>query len=189
MNDIIIPAIIAGGVSIFVSLISFLSVVKKSKDEYRTFQLDVINRYTSVLYEKRLEVYPKVFEITDKIGKVHRYPEVATQEYINSVNQDLRDWKSGIVNLIISEKALNAYYDLLDSFKAKPAKGCTYNGQQMQRMYEKRTAFHNELRRDLDLLHNMERRKDSLTRRALTKKHKVFVTWKDLAESRLHKKK
>jgi hypothetical protein len=56
----------------------------------------------------------------------------------------------------MSEESLNGYYDVLEALKANLALGDRYNEQQMERIWQARTAFRKQLRNDVGLLFEEE---------------------------------
>ena len=154
LSDAILTALIAGGISIIVALITYFSTVKKVKMENKMLERQIQTKFLEKLYELRLKNYPKAFEITDIIGK-KKGISIQETELLNKykeLEQQLRIWKSGESSLILSERSLDAYYELITSFKSHPASGIKYNDEQLQRFYKARTKFRNELRKDIGLM-------------------------------------
>lgn len=156
MTDTIVSALVAGSVSIIISIISFFAVLKKTKDESRLFQEELQSKYTGILYEIRLETYPLAFEITDMLLKVTTDKDVDSVEIVKKVNRELRQWRNGLVNLIISEKSLQAYHNLINCFKTNPYYGNSYNDNQVERIKNLRSEFRNALRNDVHFLHRQD---------------------------------
>lgn len=156
LNDKILTALIAGGVSLVVAIITYLSTIGKIRSERRNLEKQIKTKFTERLYELRLKNYPIVFEITDKLGKKKAFDAEIIPEKYKQIEKQLRDWKSGEVGLILSETSLEIYYELLKAFKAKMALGNKYNDEQLQRFYNIRTEFRNSLRKDIGLLYNLD---------------------------------
>ncbi len=159
LNDKILTALIAGGVSLVVAIITYLSTIGKIRSERRNLEKQIKTKFTERLYELRLKNYPIVFEITDKLGKKKAFDAEIISEKYKQIEKQLRDWKSGEVGLILSETSLEIYYELLKAFKAKMALGNKYNDEQLQRFYNIRTEFRNSLRQDIGLLYNLDNKK------------------------------
>ena len=113
LNDKILTALIAGGVSLVVAIITYLSTIGKIRSERRNLEKQIKTKFTERLYELRLKKYPIVFEITDKLGKKKAFEEQIIPEKYKQIEKQLRDWKSGEVGLILSETSLEIYYELL----------------------------------------------------------------------------
>lgn len=162
LNDKIITGLIAGGVSLVVAIVSYLSTIGKIRHERRNLEKQIKSKFTERLYELRLKHYPIVFEITDKLGKKKAFDAEIIPEKYKQIEKKLREWKSGEVGLILSETSLEVYYELLKAFKAKLALGNMYNDEQLQRFYNIRTEFRNSLRKDLGLLYNLDNKNKTL---------------------------
>lgn len=154
VNEAVLTAFIAGGVSIIVAIITYISTVRKVKAENTMLEKQIQTKFLEKLYELRLKNYPKAFELTDTLGKKKgiNMQEVEIPFQYKKLEKELRAWKSGVSSLILSERSLDAYYELINSFKAQLALGDKYNDEQLQRFYKARTKFRNELRKDIGLM-------------------------------------
>ena len=143
VNEAVLTAFIAGGVSIIVV-----------KAENTMLEKQIQTKFLEKLYELRLKNYPKAFELTDTLGKKKgiNMQEVEIPFQYKKLEKELRAWKSGVSSLILSERSLDAYYELINSFKAQLALGDKYNDEQLLRFYKARTKFRNELRKDIGFM-------------------------------------
>lgn len=157
MDSKVTSALIAGGVSFLIAIISYITTVFKVKHDNKKLELELKNKYTEKIYERRLALYPEAFVITDKLGKnIDKIKEEKIPSLYLGIEKELRKWKSGEVNLILSESSINAYYTLLKCFKSNPALGSRYNKDQYDRFYSSRTKFRNCLREDIGLLYELD---------------------------------
>lgn len=154
LSEALLTTLVAGGISIIVALITYNSTLRKVKSENMILEKQIQTKFLEKLYELRLKNYPKAFELTDILGKKKgiyiESLEIASR--YKEIEKELRAWKSGESGLILSERSLEAYYELMNSFKAQFALGDKYNDEQLQRFYKARTNFRNELRKDIGLM-------------------------------------
>jgi len=153
-SEAVFTALIAGGVSIIVALVTYISTIKKVKAENVILEKQIQTKFLEKLYELRLKNYPKAFQLTDILGKKKgiSIKENEIPARYKEIEKELRTWKSGESSLILSERSLDAYNELINSFKAQFALGDKYNDEQLQRFYKARTKFRCELRKDIGLM-------------------------------------
>ena len=107
LSSTIVAALIAGGVSVTVSVIGFLVTKHKLKQDIALFTRQADVDLIRTLYDLRLDLYGKAFDITSRIYRRSEsdwFQEGEVREWL----KNLRDWKSGNVNLVISHGTLNA---------------------------------------------------------------------------------
>ncbi|SFB72123.1 hypothetical protein SAMN04487907_101255 [Zunongwangia mangrovi] len=143
--------IISISASIFSSSITYYLAVRKSRNDKLNLEREISARYGEKLNELRLKYYGRAFELTDLLGKRIRDEDDLPGIYKTLIN-GLRDWKTGEVNLILSDNSLNCFYELIEASKAELALGTKYNDQQLDKIWLKRTGFRNSLRQDLGIL-------------------------------------
>lgn len=147
-----VAALIAGSVSVIVSMIGFLVAKHKLRHEISLFTRQADVDLIKKLYELRLDLYGKAFDITDRIYRRSEsdwFQETDVRDWLN----DLRDWKSGSVNLVISYGALNAFRELEQALATNPGHQSTYTTNQIKKVYSLRDTFRSSLRKDVRLLH------------------------------------
>lgn len=153
--EILTPALITASVSLVVSLMTLFQFFKNKR-----FQEDQANRasnraFTTKLYDLRLENYPRAFEIVDAI-----YREKGGQlnpVLIRSTCDDLIKWKTGIINLIISNEARRSFYVLRDLLLKNPAAKDSYSVEQSDKINTVLKDFKRQLRRDVGFMFREEK--------------------------------
>lgn len=146
----IVSALIAGFVSVIVSILAYVAIVRQAKIDRINVERHLERQLTERLYNLRLEYYPSAFKITEKLGKDN------TVEVIKNIRKALSEWKSGEVGLILSYKARQSFYELNEAIKKNPEKSNSYSNDQIQKIWKLRNRFRGELRRDLGLLFDEE---------------------------------
>jgi len=156
LNDKILTTVIAGGISTVGFVLTYFTTRRKNKQEVDFFERRLSNSYVEKLYELRIKHYGKAFEITDLVGKKIDKTLGELPFCHDGVLRDIREWKRGEVNLVISEEALLSYYSFIKELQiSKEAEG-GYTNEQLDKMWKARTAFRVALRLDLGLLHSEE---------------------------------
>lgn len=150
MSPEVMSALIAGVVSILVSLVSYFSVLRQIKNNRIAIERQLERQLTEKLYNLRIAKYPEAFTITAKLGKDD------SAQTLRNIQTSLSEWKSGEVGLILSQKAKKAYYELNETIKKKPEKDGKFSSDQLQKIWKLRNRFRGELRRDLGLLFDEE---------------------------------
>lgn len=91
MSTEILASILALSGIVFSVLISYLSSRLQIKNELQKLRIEAESAYTSKLFEKRFEVYPKLFEITSSFAKKIRSGETTLPDY-DSFVQQMYEW-------------------------------------------------------------------------------------------------
>jgi hypothetical protein len=161
MNDPVLTAIIAGGVSITASIITYVSARRQIRSQRETIERQLTHKFTERLYELRLSHYPLAFEITEPLGKLKSAQPDQLPARFGEILDRLKKWKSGEVNLVLSDYATDMFYTLERRLKRNPGNGKTYSEEQLDAIWDARQRFRGALRRDVGLLHSDEITSDS----------------------------
>ncbi len=153
LSDKIIVAIIAGGVSFLVSIISFITTVYQNKTSQQKIELELKNKYVNILYEKRIHLYPIAFKITSKIKKINYNGGIISQDQQKNILKNLNAWVENEAGLFLSKEVINAYYNLRKALGNNPGKGGEYTHIQIEKIWKARTEFRSALRSDISNLH------------------------------------
>lgn len=156
MNDLVLAAAISAVISIFVAFMTYISASNRIEAETQALEKELQRKLTDRLYDLRIKHYPEAFIITDKLGKQKGHAPEDLPALYKEIGSQLRKWKSGEPSFIMSEDALNRYYEVIEALKANLALGTKYNDQQLERIWQVRTAFRNQLREDVGLLFQEE---------------------------------
>jgi hypothetical protein len=146
LSDALLTALIAGGISILISLLTHFTTVRQMRSEREKLERQLEHQFTERLYNLRLQYYPEAFRITERLGKE------MTVSALRDIDTQLKNWKAAEVNLVISNKAQQAFYRLRDLLKKNPEQSDMYSEQQVGNIWRARNRFRGELRRDLGLL-------------------------------------
>ncbi|MEZ9782357.1 hypothetical protein AB4292_17365 [Vibrio cyclitrophicus] len=153
ISEKLMTAIIAGGVSLFVALISFVTNVYQNKMAEKKLKTEIKNKFTEKLYEKRIELYPKAFLIVSKIQK-RKAPElIISKDLQANVLTELNLWAENEAGLFLSKDVIKSYYSLRKELGNNPGDGEKYTKIQADKIWKARTNFRSALRSDIAFLH------------------------------------
>ncbi len=152
MDSRVEAAIIAGIVSVIVSLIAYIVGILKIRNERLMLEKKLNRNLTEKLYSIRLDAYPEGFEITADIGKFAGRSDEEVSTEIIKTRKALKSWSRKKVSFLLSEKALDAFYKLDQALKKNPGDNTTYTAQQRTKIWEARNRFRSSLREDVGLL-------------------------------------
>ena len=159
MADFFTPSLITSVTSLIISLVALVQFYKNQNFQQKQFNKTINRNLTTKLYDLRLEIYPRAFEITDNI-----YKEKGGNydvEKLKSVLNELIEWKRGKLNLIISSEALASYYQLRENLMKNPANNTIYSVEQIEKITNSNNNFRKQLRRDLGFLFKEEKERRS----------------------------
>lgn len=155
MIDFFTPSLITAVTSLIISLVALVQFYKSQNFQQKQFNKTINRNLTTKLYDLRLDIYPKAFEITDNIYKEKGGNYDA--EKLKSVLNELIEWKRGKLNLIISAEALASYYQLRENLMKNPANNAIYSAEQIEKITNSNNNFRKQLRRDLGFLFKEEK--------------------------------
>lgn len=153
MDDKILTAIIAGSISLVVSLIGFLSSWIALQAKKNEIERNLKNSYMERLYEMRLKNYPKALEITKYVTRLPKKESSFNREDILAIRDSLGEWLNGEGGLVASEELINALYEVRDRLSADYGGDQEYSRQQMEKIVSVISNFRRELRADIRFLH------------------------------------
>lgn len=155
MNDFFTPSLVTAMTSLIISLVALFQFYRSQNFQQKQFNKTINRNLTTKLYDLRLEIYPKAFEITDNIYK-EKGGNFDTEKLKNILNE-LIEWKKGKLNLIISSEALESYYQLRNNLMKNPANNNNYSPEQIEKITNSNNNFRKQLRRDLGFLFKEEK--------------------------------
>lgn len=152
--DPYIAAGIAALVSIFVSLVGFVSARYQLRAQLDRLEREIEARRAEKLNELRLKHYPKFFEISSSFTRPGLSGQARVDAY-RSARDAIRSWRSGEPMLILSNYAIERIYELERALKANPENGRSmeYSQEQINKVWRSRQRVRGALRRDLGLLY------------------------------------
>ena len=155
MSDFFTPSLVTAITSLVISLVALFQFYRNQNFQQKQFNKTINRNLTTKLYDLRLEIYPKAFEITDNIYK-DKGGNFDSERLKNSLNE-LIEWKKGKLNLIISSEALESYYQLRNNLMKNPANNNNYSPEQIEKITNSNNNFRKQLRRDLGFLFKEEK--------------------------------
>lgn len=155
MKEFFTPAIATAGASFIISLVTLYQLFRNQRFQQSQFNKTLDRTLTTKLLDLRLEHYPKAFEITDLIFKESggNY----NHEKLSLLLTELILWKSGVINLIISNESLQSFYLIRDSLMKNPGNETHYSKEQVDKISNNTKEFRRQLKRDLGFLHREEK--------------------------------
>jgi hypothetical protein len=156
MSPEFLTAIIASGVSLLVATVSFWANSYSTKMEHAKFKVTMQRRFTEKLYEKRMEKYPKGFDITDMLRSDILWGKHVNLTYLKSVSTELIKWYNAEAGFFLSKEALKTYYHLREVLMKEPKTGEHYSKEELQKIWAAKNAFRQQLRADVNLLYAEE---------------------------------
>lgn len=149
MSDQLITAVIAGGVSLVVSLISYWAILKKIGHEKSSLEREINVKWIEKVYEERFRLYPQAFAITGLI-QLRASPEfIIPREQIDRLRKELNIW-AGEAGLFVSRDTARAYMELRTALSKRPGSGDKYSQEQAQKIWTLRNQFRRSLRNDVE---------------------------------------
>lgn len=142
MTNAVDTALIAGGISVAVGLLSFLATWRTLASEHRRQERELQRRLTEKLIERRLIVYPKAFEITEPLR-------------LYGVRSQLTIWDRTEAALIMSRECLQTYRSLRDGLAIEPSGG-VFTREQLDSIWHAKNDFRHRMRADVNLLYGEE---------------------------------
>jgi len=155
MTDFFTPSLVTAITSLVISLVALFQFYRNQNFQHKQFNKTINRNLTTKLYDLRLEIYPKAFEITDNIykDKGGNFDTIRLKNVLN----ELIEWKKGKLNLIISSEALESYYQLRNNLMKNPANNNNYSPDQIEKITNSNNNFRKQLRRDLGFLFKEEK--------------------------------
>ena len=146
-------------VAIISALISYLVARITTKNEIRKVQ----SEFTQKLYEKRLELYPRLLNLTQDIGKEMiwrkgtgetRLTGQETFQIAYEALEGLIEWqKDTAIELVLSDESLEKFEKLKKALRSDPSQGKKYGRQQMDNFWKLREDLRDCLRKDVGIYH------------------------------------
>jgi hypothetical protein len=153
MSENIQVALIAGVVSMIVTTIGLLSSFFVQKMQSREAEKQIRTEAATKLLALRLEHYPKAFDISEKIQRRKKPQRILPREELLAISGELIEWKTGIVNLILSQETLDCFYELRETLGMGYAEKDAFSFHQVEKIISAKDEFRKSLRRDVGFLY------------------------------------
>ena len=147
-------AIIAGVISIFIALISFFIAYLGVKAQMERFRQEQSRGLATKIYDRRLEIYPAAFAITEKLDRSKGLTADNKIENFKTAGEKMTEWHGSGAALIMSGQSIKTYYLLLKSIGKQPAEPDNFSEIQLEKIRNCRSAFRLSLRKDIGMLHD-----------------------------------
>lgn len=157
MNTDIQVALIAGFVSLIVSLTSSLLV---NNGMLVKLERKIQNQFTDKLYSLRLEYYPQAFTITEQIQHRPKPQKIIKDTELQKIADELYSWKTGLVSLIISKSSLEKFFALRNALNMGYGENNRFTDSQVERIMKTRNEFRKSLREDIGFLYEEDEQTD-----------------------------
>lgn len=157
MNENVQVALIAGVVSLVVTIIGLLSSWLIQRMQSLEAEKQIRTEAATKLLALRLEHYPKAFDISEKIQRRKKPQRIISRPELLNICDELTQWKTGIVNLVISQETLDFYYQLRDALSMGYAEKEAFSIEQVEKIMSARDEFRKSLRRDVGFLYKVPR--------------------------------
>ena len=149
MEAAIYVALISGLVSL---VVAYFTARYKFNHDRRIVDDQLNQRHLERIYGIRLDTYGRAFDITEPIRRMPvEKGGINSREQLLDVRQQLWEWKTGQVNLVMSKKTLDRFYELSAILK-KPCENSrdnVYSDLQIDNIMNARNSFRSQLRVDL----------------------------------------
>jgi hypothetical protein len=156
MDEKLVAALIAGVVSLLVSLLTYWATERRIRHDRSSTARQIAQRFAEELLKHRLRLYPGAFVATTNLGKGSADDASLPEKYRVALDE-LRKWKTGEVEVVISEEAEDRFHELVERLKRNPGRGSVYNKDQVGLIFQARQKFRGALRRDLGLMRSASR--------------------------------
>lgn len=149
-----LSAVVAAVVSLAVGLVTYRATTSGHRSERLKLERELQRTMTSKLYDRRMEAYPRAWEISDALRRSRMRAGNAQQdpEYFAKVLAELDQWTATAGAMILSKEAVEASIDMRLALREAPAGPDGYSDEQVERIWRSKGRLRQELRRDVDLL-------------------------------------
>ncbi len=153
MSESIQVALIVGAVSLMGSTIGLLTSFFAQRMQSKEAEKQIRVEAASKLLALRLEHYPKAFDISEKIQRRKKPQRIMSREELLKISNELSSWKTGVVNIILSQETLDCFYELRETLGMGYAEKDAFSIQQVEKIISAKDEFRKALRRDVGFLY------------------------------------
>ena len=154
MPDQVQAALIAGIVSLVVSLLTLWSQRRKVTSEETRHARDHQRRLTERLLDLRLTAYRKAFGIThDLTGQFLLADRGVSREHLAKVKESLVEWQRTDGAFLFTKLSLQTYRDLVRALSDEPREDGIFSRKQRDHIWRCKNRFRGALKSDLKLLY------------------------------------
>lgn len=156
-TQVLVPALVSGVVAFVVGMLTVAATLSSQRLERRKHERQIQREMTLLLYQKRLEAYPRFIQLTEPLRHSRIAEGVESPQYFRRIVDDIDEWSAGQAGFLLSLKSLNELYDLRATLSVEPTgPGAVYSAAQLHAISERRKNFRASLRNDLNLVYGEE---------------------------------
>ncbi|MBB6521144.1 hypothetical protein [Pseudoteredinibacter isoporae] len=156
MEEKILTTLIAGGVSLIISLIGFISTRMSLQGKKREIEIQIDNIYMQKLYEERLAHYPTALDATKYLTRVPKNNNSFDRQSVLKIRSQISDWMNGPGGLIASRQLIESGYKLRDCLSSNYEYNNRYSKPQMDKIVNITSQFRRNLRKDIEFYHDTD---------------------------------
>jgi hypothetical protein len=159
MTPEILSALIAACVALVVGMLTFIAAFSAVKGQIRSTMLDLAERYRKAIFDKRIDVYAKVWQITAALSsrRLRLYEATEPEEIISVLKQVDKWYNETVGGLLISEESRKCFFQLremIDELSSNPEK----RQELYSKVWRRKMNFRVSLRSDLLILESQKYR-------------------------------
>ena len=160
MTPEILSALIAACIAFVVGMLTFIAALLAVKGQIKSTMLDLAERYRKTIFDKRIDVYAKVWQITTALSsrRLKLYDANKLEEVISVLKQIDKWYNETVGGLLISEESRKCFFQLremVDELSNNPEK---YH-ELYSKVWRRKMNFRISLRSDLLILESQKYRK------------------------------
>lgn len=157
-TDKVTSAVIAGFVSLVIGFITYITNNKNLEQKKNQSEKEMQRKFTEKLYDLRLSVYPKAFEISGKLKSSLLLSEEIKVDQLKLIFEDLVKWHRTNAGFILSRKSIKTWYKLSDALESVSHcnENDVLNDEQIRLIWDAKNRFRSSLREDVNLLYEEE---------------------------------
>lgn len=149
-------ALIAGGISLAVALLSVVATWRTVHSETRRLERELQRRLTERLIDRRLGIYPRAFEITERLRGEHLNDRGLSDDEATKLREELATWNRSDAALIMSRRTLKAFRALRDHLRRESRTEAAFSREERQKILQLKNEFRRAMRADVQLLYEEE---------------------------------
>ncbi len=153
LSDTILVAIIAGVVSLLVSLIGYFVSLHQVRSSQKRLEREIRHEFAGRIYEQRIRLYPEGYRILGRLRRVKKPQYLPPPETLKIIRDEINRWVDQDAGIFLSRDALRAYWELRKALGKNPGNGDQYTEEQATKIWKARNNFRLQLRKDIGNLY------------------------------------
>jgi hypothetical protein len=153
LPDTILVAMIAGVVSLLVSLVGSLASLHQVRSSQKRLEREIRHEFAGRIYEQRIRLYPEGYRILGRLRRVRKPQYLPSPETLKIIKDEINKWVDQDAGIFLSKDALKAYWELRTALGKNPGSGGQYTEEQANKIWSARNNFRLQLRKDIGNLY------------------------------------